>query len=378
MCIGITGALRTTSTEALLYIISIPPSDVYSQFVAANTAVRIYSVGLWKIKPYGHSNILKFSGITLPKCFDSCITEINFDKKFAVQIPERKVWKTSDPTSGFEKIIYTDGSKTTDSCGAGFVVLNSTENYGYRLPDYCSIFQCEILAIKMACLYQLNLKPKCKNIAICVDSQAVLKALDSPKTSSTLIKQCKNALNSLSNLAEITLIWIPSHCGLSGNESADCMAKWGASRHSSWAEKVAPSPSLTFIDIKLKLLANCKNNWLSTNSAYKHAWGPLSDTNTKYILRFNRETLRKIVFAITGHWPIGRHGRRLGLTIGTSCPGCGLAPQDTDSVHFWCMCPALCRLRYSLFEKYWFGDMRELEEFQLSTRIEFIILSRWF
>ena len=256
VCIGVTAALRITSTEALFHILNIPPSDVYSQFVAANTATRIHSVGLWKIKPYGHSNILNFLGITISRKLDSCITEINFDKKFVVKMPERKVWKTSDPISCFEKVVYTDGSKTAGGCGASFVVLDSSENYGYRLPDYCSIFQCEILAIKMACLYQLNLKPKCKTIAFCVDSQAVLKALDSPKTSSTLIKDCKIALNSLSDMAEVTLLWIPSHCGLSGNEAADQLAKWGASRHFSWAEKVSPSPSNMFHDIKIKLLDN--------------------------------------------------------------------------------------------------------------------------
>ena len=45
VCIGVTGALRTTSTEALFHILNIPPSDVYSQFVAAKTAICIYSVG---------------------------------------------------------------------------------------------------------------------------------------------------------------------------------------------------------------------------------------------------------------------------------------------------------------------------------------------
>lgn len=49
-----------------------------------------------------------------------------------------------------------DSFKIAEACQTSFILLNSVESYGYRFPDFSSILQCEILAIKMTELKWLS------------------------------------------------------------------------------------------------------------------------------------------------------------------------------------------------------------------------------
>lgn len=318
----------------------------------------------------------------MPKNLDTCISHIDFSKSYSVKIPSRKDWREAKPIQNFETVIFTDGSKTNNGCGAGYLINNdllySKElKQCYRLPNESSVFQCEIFAIKEACKFILSHMENSNNIAICVDSQAALKALDSPITSSKLVGECKNIINSVGRKATVTLIWVPGHCKIEGNETADYLARCGAEKHISWAENIALPLTNTYLQIENILSENHQRIWRSSNSMYKKVWGPPDVKSTSQLLNFNRKTIRTITFIVTGHWPIGRHARRLGILEGTACPGCGLNPSDTDAHHFWCLCPALCRLRQTLLGNYWLNNTEELLSIPLKTRIDFILKSRW-
>lgn len=380
VCIGITGALRSTSTEALLNILSIQPIRLYTQYIASRTAARLSSVGLWKAKPYGHASILTLARVEIPRKVDTCITTINFSKNYTVRIPSRKDWREAKPIQNFETVIFTDGSKTKEGNGAGFILKhNSTEivRQCHRLPNESSVFQCEIFAIKEACTYIQIAEKLGTAVAICVDSQAALKALDSPLTSSKLVGECKHMLNHISEKYSVTLIWVPGHCNIEGNEQADYLARCGAEKHISGAADVAHPIAGTYLQIDNKLKENHKRIWRSSNSIYKNVWGPPDPKSTAQLLKYDRKTIRTITLIVTGHWPIGRHARRLGILEGTACPGCGLAPSETDAHHFWCLCPALCRLRLNVLGSYWLNSTEELLNKPLATRLEFILKSKW-
>jgi ribonuclease HI len=118
------------------------------------------------------------------------------------------------------------------------------------LDEYATAFQTEIYAI-LQCAYE-NIRRSYKNkwILIFSDSQAALKALNGPKVTSRLVAECLDALSALANLNEVTLIWMPRHQGILGNEKADKFA-----RQASATSILGPDPAVGIP----KCLAN--KNW---------------------------------------------------------------------------------------------------------------------
>jgi len=101
------------------------------------------------------------------------------------------------------------------------------------------VFQTEIYAI-LQCEYK-NIKRAYKNkqILICSDSQAALKALSGPKVTSTLVAERLDALLALASHNEVTLVWVPEHQSILGNEQADKLA-----RQASAMPILSPKPAL--------------------------------------------------------------------------------------------------------------------------------------
>jgi len=74
---------------------------------------------------------------------------------------------------------------------------------------------------------------------ICSDNQAALKALQSPKITSSLVAETVAKLKELSVFNSIRLLWVPGHFRVEGNETADALAKRAA--HS---EFLSPEPAI--------------------------------------------------------------------------------------------------------------------------------------
>lgn len=65
-------------------------------------------------------------------------------------------------------------------------------------------------------------------VTICSDSESTIKALTSPVTTSELMKECKETFNHSGLRNQITMIWVPEHSGVDGNEKADELARRGS------------------------------------------------------------------------------------------------------------------------------------------------------
>jgi ribonuclease HI len=380
--IGITGASRTTPTDVLLTLLAIPSSDVYAKYLAANAAVRLITMGYWKAKTYGHSQILDVLKIK-PTNMDKCNKINDFSKNYTVSIPPRSFWSTENPLDEYDIKVFTDGSKTADGCGSGYYIQNTIFRQSFRLPNHCTVFQSEIFAILMACETLLKhneddlLAVTDSSIVICVDSQAAIKAIESVSTTSSLVRDCKRSICTLGNKCNLNIIWVPSHVNIQGNEIADTLARQGSDLHISWSVRIPVPTAFYKNEINSYLLERAKFNWQKAMHKSKNLWTAFNPKATRSMLDKGRKYARKVTFLLTGHWNIGRHARRLGIG-NIACPGCGICAQETDLEHVWCLCPALTRNRLNYLGNHSFSDLEELKEVSLENKLAFINRVKWF
>jgi len=127
--------------------------------------------------------------------------------------------------------IFTDGSKTIDhKVSAAFFVPEQKVEYSVRLTDKVTIFAAELTAIKLSLRWAITTAHQ--NITIFSDSLSALQAIDSGKTHNrpNLLLEVQELITQHAH--SITMVWLPSHLGIKGNEAADRLAN-SATSHSS-------------------------------------------------------------------------------------------------------------------------------------------------
>ena len=164
--------------------------------------------------------------------------------------------------------VYTDGSAMKGTVNAGYgAKINypeeTTEEISNPCGALCSNFEAETLAIEAA-LHQIRQRYTANStsktdIVIFTDSKSVLQSLENDKQTTNSIR---NLRLSISNFIDdfsikITLQWIPSHCDIPGNESADLLAKKGASQEQ-------PNLPVSLNTCKQIIKSNTKIEWLNT------------------------------------------------------------------------------------------------------------------
>lgn len=379
VALGITGAMKSNSGDALNAILSIAPIELIASEFAAKSAVRLKSLGIFKERPKGHSSILSlFPGISDIKNYDYISPVLTFDHNYTVKITERRDWCSTTPTNSHDVSIFTDGSKTGHGSGAGFWDSLTKSGRSFKLPDYSTVYQSELYAILMACEFIRTMWEEEHSIAICVDSQAALKALDSPLTVSKLAMECKSALSALGHLHTITLLWVPGHSNIEGNEKADLLARQGSSLHRSWMVKCYCPLSHPKSIIKKHTTLRWNKRWATSTTVASNIWTHIDPPLSKTLINNTRSNLRKITSAITGHWFFGKHGSRMGIVTRETCFGCNLPMREVDSYHFWCDCPSLAKVRMETLGQYFLPTFPSIDRDNLRFFIEYIKRSGWF
>lgn len=117
--------------------------------------------------------------------------------------------------------IYTDGSKTDNFTGFAFVTNNA--EHKFNIPINCSIFTAESFAIFQVILFIKQTHNNDK-FAIFTDSASVIQAINDRHHKNKYIRQIQILLQDLQQ-DQITIVWVPSHVGIQGNEIADLAAR---------------------------------------------------------------------------------------------------------------------------------------------------------
>ena len=164
--------------------------------------------------------------------------------------------------------------------------------------------------------------------------------LSSPKVTSGLVAECLDALSALASLNKVTLIWVPGHCGIPGNEEADKLA-----RQASAMPLFGPEPAL---GIPRCAAREAIKDW--TEHQHYSAWkdlpghrngelfiGKPCKKRADGLLKLSRHQLQMVVAILTGHAAVRRHLCIMGLFDGD--PNCRFCRMETETVqHITCCC----------------------------------------
>jgi ribonuclease HI len=126
------------------------------------------------------------------------------------------------------EVWFTDGSEINNSFDAG--IFGPLYNYRESIPigSLSTVFSAKLMTILRCTELLLTKNLMRKRIHICSDSRAALASLAQTTTESTLVWECMQVLRKLSEFNIVTLVWIPRHQVIPGNEEADRLAKEGA------------------------------------------------------------------------------------------------------------------------------------------------------
>ena len=86
----VTGALRTTPTEALNLLLNILLIDLQARYVPASSAFRLRAMKGWNARPYGHGNILESTDGTKGSVTDFMTTKLDLGRRAEAVFPTRK------------------------------------------------------------------------------------------------------------------------------------------------------------------------------------------------------------------------------------------------------------------------------------------------
>jgi len=123
--------------------------------------------------------------------------------------------------------IYTDGSKAGDVVSAAFIIPSLNVDRKIRVCNNSSIYAAEMTAIMEAVIWVVNSENhKDSKFVIFSDSLSVLTSVKegNSKSRPNLLTELVMHLNKL-DYDKITMVWIPSHIDIKGNEKVDKLAK---------------------------------------------------------------------------------------------------------------------------------------------------------
>ena len=170
--------------------------------------------------------------------FDCNTTDINLDKQLTkelkknetpVEIMKNLTKEYLDTNYAAHTQIYTDGSKEKEKVGYGIYCKKDKLRDKQRITDNCAISTAEAVALLNSVEHAI-INHKEENIAVITDSLSAILALENPENAARqdITTTITNKLTDLSKLkSNVTIVWVPSHVGLQGNEMADHLANEG-------------------------------------------------------------------------------------------------------------------------------------------------------
>ena len=247
--------------------------------------------------------------------------------------------------------IYTDGSKEPTSGKTAFAIHIQNpvrRTFKSRLMDHHSVYTSELIAINKALQATLALnKP---TATIFTDSLSSIQAIQQQNMAHnqiilTEIFQHNKQIIDKGN--KVTLVWVPAHVGIYGNESADTAAKQ-ALKHTTKDTKLP----LNYNEIKSLITAAINTKWQntwaqSTTGKFLHNITTHTPKQTKYT-HPNRKVNNSINRLKVGRTQLNHHKTLLGISNNPNCPHC---TNEESIEHVLLHCPHYAQHRKTLAQQ---------------------------
>jgi ribonuclease HI len=213
-----------------------------------------------------------------------------------------------------------------------------------------SSFETELAALHLA-MDWLEGDSAAESVLICTDSQALLRALDSPPASDSVAVGSVRERLWLQRQA-VVLQWVPGHCGLEGNELADGEANVAAGRGATvdpptgvTTATSAEKEGVSWSAAKSQLRAECLKG-APSHDRVRAVFGtgdrkpaPFSGTRREQVL---------LAQLRAGHCSkLAAYCRIVNPAADPTCPRCGEEPEDLE--HWLQRCPATQQKRMRIF-----------------------------
>jgi ribonuclease HI len=219
--------------------------------------------------------------------------------------------------------IFSDGSKTGDTVGAGVAVYNDKKlvmKFKYKLQKHCSNNQEEQITIlkSLENLPTLTDQPNRKT-AIYTDSKMTLDSLKNYNIHNVLIEAIRNRVRQLTKRDwTIHFGWVNTHTGIGGNELADSLAKEVAQKEGEniYVYDRIPLSTIAYT-IKEEGLKKWQTQW---ERAEKGAICRTFFPNIKQSLNVRLPITPEFTVIVSGHRKTRFYLKRFKLTDESKCP----------------------------------------------------------
>ncbi|KAL7724842.1 hypothetical protein ACLKA6_012828 [Drosophila palustris] len=381
--------LQYAGNTATNWLQALPPSPVNRllcdiegggcQLVAYADDVAMIFTGKY---PQTLCDLMTVKLINLAAWADKCGLGVNPDKTELVLFSRRykEDWSLEPPGQPDALAFYTDGSKLNNKVGGGVHSPILGIDHSFRLPDHCSVFQAEILAINESLKLLQRSNTAYGRINIYSDSQAAIKSIAATTTKSTSVSNCRRSLHEMAEFFDICLIWVPGHKDIPGNCIADELARRGTT-DILLPDKEDISMPLATCKLMLHslLIAKHSERWHNTPTCRvaRQSWPRIDRARSKALCDLSRTECSHVVRSLTGHWLVGIHALRLKAPYNDFCRSCRDEEEDECPEHFFCFCPALSNRRLRTLGKPFLDNLSELATLAPRKIAHFVQLSKW-
>ena len=266
----------------------------------------------WNLKtPVVNTELTSMTSKESPSCSKS--TSLNFLEQY----------------SDYEKI-YTDGSKIDSKTGYGIFIPKIGFTKSIRLPNYIDVFSAEAVAIINA-LKQV-ITNNFKKVLILTDSLSSLQAIKK-LNKNPIIAEIVSLYNlALENGESIIFVWIPSHCGITGNEEADKLAK-----NATNLTEISEIPLCLnhhFSNINKYITNKWQNQWNTLIAHFYYSIQPC--VKFKYTLYSQNKYINKIMTSLSlNNPPLNFYLSKRNCNISPKCQTCKV---DETTRHYIFTC----------------------------------------